>query len=1656
MSVPPIGQQAQAPAAPQPANPPPAPGFWGRLGDRAFNWALAHEQAVDLESFKIHHPECSKVIQNISHYVIEILVKESDNNDLLIRGSPRLEATIIELTEAIFLALGNNVEGDEALIDQVVIQIITAFQTEFAASGGALTKDSFRRIANQLFTIAFSERGVNDPRVPKLLRNDTASIIARTAIRAKVGVDVSWDGVQNIFATFLEQVYNSLTKARVKGQEAGPPGLDELLNTVVAKLQEQTAVDLTNVTFLDDDSKAFLSKSITHILTADNETISGARNWIFTTLKTSIKAICTTIFGNGDEKRLNEFADKLIGNLFAILPKTWQKVKSLKNETAVAMLSDLVLPTLQAESAKVKLMDQKALTRLYTKLIKECTHANTRELLQKTLAKLQPATLNEAKEVLLFLDSQSKEVQELIKQNDGKKAKEFLASLEVTEALEGIFQDELKPENFQPLLPDFLSAKVLFRRIYGLTSGYILDIMDQANSLQLQGVNAEKALTRNASGKRVARLVNQGLGYFWELFATKAKAKTIEPSDYQFINNFVNILFVPETLEKFPGVKVYIDSLAKNIIYTVLRDAVGKEGLKKPEQAIAGLIDATIKRAQDAVTKLLAREDLTEEELKLELDKAALEIISGIIKEEQFTALLPKFLAKFDLYSSVVTLFSDKVLHGLYLQAKQLTDVTQKKYTLPEEVKPALTPIYELIQEQLEKQEKGPFASVLSQLGILAQKTIPTLVESILAYHIHEEPSEKHAATLLLQVANITQRGFERAKKAPQFEEWSKSQDQAVLAEYRKANDIPPNQPFDVKDYILQETSQELFRLLLPQEVQQTIIPQKYLEFNIDKKLAGLCYSYIRQAYNYSEAVSELEAADKDIESLQNFVIEQIELAVANPTTWEEKVVKELMAQAKGSAQNMQFLLNFGALGLLVRNATGKELSLPENLLETVKPIVTNASEGFKALNEKANVRNQLGISPAEIKAYKEATHKEVVEDAPLVYWVLARRTLENIPVEDWKKAIPIFSKDTAATLAMKLYETAHKAQAVLVEKEAEGRALVQQQPGLTQFINEYLVKNLEELLVTLGQDPNKLTKVLPDVLDKFVKGILKDEEVSSTRNLLLNRVIFTALYKLLSDEKKIPTKVQELIESYNQGNNSATAKLALDMILPEEIGATTLGKTLLKEALPETVSDFIEDIRVSQSKITEKAQAAEAYINSLEGLNTFVKTSLDGLGETLRRQAEKKEPLSKILPPFVDAIVKELLQDKTFNPVLAETLRKLGYIVLQQVLTPKKGQSIPDRVYEVLNTLIRIYRNPNPDEAAATWLKLLLPEEELKELLPEFLQSAITYEKLVKWFIGDYMKEIIATVEQVKVQAVDTDNDIKTAQSFVNRFLQDYTEPTAPKEGLIGFGGHLRDIEQKILKEEIPELTTYIDATVSDIIRTLQANGSLSPDFLSNALSAALPMLNAPPPVPSVQDITNALLLKLFGEQGERRLLVPDVIKSTVWEKLQKSLNKLFTELTTADTRVQFVLERLISMTSDDKVLVRKRLDELHANPKNSEKLFRAYTEEVAIKQLEAQRKPGFFNWITHFIIKAATILTLRLSLNKRLYAFISSPASDDKIKHFLLAIMQKQDVAQDHLKPNLKKALKANSLAPFPIRGILASAIQSTLKDQTILSFL
>ncbi len=1146
-------------------------------------------------------------------------------------------------------------------------------------------------------------------------------------------------------------------------------------------------------------------------------------------------------------------------------------------------------------------------------------------------------------------------------------------------ALQRILASELQAEKIAQLLPPFISAENAIKQIYDFLAPYLFEILTQCNEIEQKGLEA----TRELEKRDVSKWLDKGLEYANSQLEAKAANGTFQPTEFAFINELI--------CQGMTGSK-NLNTPLKQLIVVIIKEAFGTEN---PELAIANSIDMILTEGQKAIAE---EKDLTE---------TARLLLGRVLSKELFTSLLPPFLRNVDFYEGLVNILKN-YLQGLSDQTKKL-QALDSRLNVPE-LQSMLTTI---------TKKASDYASNLLQgegLKNLAEKALPKIVEAVIAYHVNPKEgitSEKRAAEFFLQCATIAEQGFESGS--------------------------------------LEATAETLIDVILPRPLLEQLIPEQFAPFKLDKLLATVSYDYIKSAYEYSQAIRQLSSDQNSSETkmlldLQKYILTHVrayfESSHSENKTWIEEVTRQIFttenSQQKELLMHLTTNIYFGAIGFLFKTSDVSG----GNLLGLLEPIAEQAQELFLTLNAKGD----LGLSAETISAYTEATGKDGSDKRHVAYWQAARKALDILySDEEWRLRIPEFlhsvlTKDMAANFATTIYETVHATQVVLQREEAKGIKLVQNEKNLTAFVDSRFTANIIELLQELAKDDKPLNATLPTLLDNFIKECCTDTstKVGDIRNTLIKRLVYTVMGKLLSDKTPVAEHVVELVKSYKQDNVEISQKL-IQIALPKEALDTPLAKLLVSKVVEKELADMIGDVKECVTNVQAEGKRAKEYLYSLSGMKTFVKELIENLDESLLKHAQDKEnKLSEDFPEYIDTLLKDCIRNPTVGPVVKKALHNIVYILLEETLTPKLGQTIENRLSEMLSELS---------------FKKILPEHKLKSLLPGFLKNAVTHEKLMKWFFAPYVKQIEETNDKIAVECAKPIDP--RVHPFIKKTLLAFTAPTATSRGLLGYEGVVRELERTFITSQIDQ--PILEATVGQVTRNLEARGFLDPNFLTEALSGAFDAEELP------QDgaITKAVLAAALPG-GKASLLVPDVAKDAVWQKATESITKIVDELTDPNKRLLFAIERLIPFTTGDKVLIGKRQQQIEDmrraefNPKIAESCFKRYTQEAALRSVElAVEKEnlwGPFKWLKTAILKTVTFFTVRFSLANRFYNFLINPKSNDTIKKMVWSIVQGKRSDKD-LKESTKKLLGREGLAPFGLQGFLASQIASLVKDKTIL---
>lgn len=1639
----------------------------------------------------------------------------------------------------------------DQLADHFIASIITIIATEFKTKPEVATKQHFINIADKLLKEAFPKE-LEDPHLPKALR-EILTGKGMYAWAASYFIDTkqfNWNQLVALFAEHLEAIYKSLSNPQTLVVDEGKfPGVVnfvlKLVNQADSSSKEVTQTKL-DIPLLNKDSNVFLNQFLTRLLRNDIKyqedipVLNEARSWLVTEIKTGLQAVVITLLepqeGQTPQERRFQIAERLLAKANSSLPEivNVQKVIQTLDE---AQLKDLLkkaegekekgffherikaaLTKIDAakpeEKGQLLDMTRKLLLEINSYLFIESLLAKELDLTK--LQKLLPPSLPLKVALEQLYDFLSPFVQELVNQwksvsekgGTSEQALKGQGGAEISGWIEKILKitkkmvetkaeaGTLQPSGFQFL--DEMLCHVL--KPTGVQS--LIEAKDFADALlkELITIIVFKAIEKNRKGneplaKTMATIVNNVL---------EAGQKAI--SDLGDVKKATAI--TKELCE------------AKALAL----------GMKlKPED--------------------LAQEKLADTFSFLFLVERSRQIISSVIGKELFNELLPTFLRDFSLWESGTELFA-AYLKGMAAQAEQI-QMAAASGKLELKVPEVRALVHAGVVKLLEKikaptQAETTFEQIKAQvlqgsaLQSLVTKLVPTFCESVLAYHLNPTAAmtaEARAAQLFLSCMSVSQAGFdeiEQFEAAPNKQQWLEQHELTgkVLEEYRKLHDIAPDVPLDVREFLLRKTSKKLVDTLLPKALSEQLIPKEFAIFNIQQQLANLCFDYLKQAFDYAHGMKALASGaggePQMMKGLDTYIQKQLQTLLAaaksEEASWMQKVVQKIYATQDPSQKAMlhQFAGNllFGGLGFIFANAKTEK----GNLLTLLAPIARTGQKSFHTLNEKRapkEIITLLKITDEQIRLYLQAIGKpipanqaivyEALNVRQLAYFVTARSGLDQLfNEEQWKALIPefmrpLFTKETAATFACPIIEMIHDVQELMQKYSSVGLRLAGNEEGLKEYVNKKVSSSISEFLMEMGASEEPLSKALPPILDNLLKQIFVDESTSfgDMRNLLVSRAVYTVVERLLADPKTIIPKLEGLVESFEKGNAPATATLLINTAFPKELYELPLAKIIVDEiAAPEITEDLMQ-VQKSIKRIQEQGKEAKAFLEKLDGVPALLQDMLTSLDSTLDEMAESQtEQISDDLPKFVDDQLKLVLKSPKLAPLAKEALHSILFICLKQAIAPKKpGQTVQERALEVMGEFITLFNKESTEEVGIAWLNTLLPANTLQNLLPEFLRKAITHKNLVRWFFKPYVKQVQDTAEKVRLEAAATPKEsLQVLQPKMQKYAKDwfisFTKPTATKRGLTGYEGVVHDIEKKVLEkleEKDPligkNLDTYVDATVAQIMQTLETGGRLRADYLADGLISALPKLKADAPrspdMPATPEAFNKQaaqkLLNMLFPNGKEGLAVPDLAKRAVWNKLEKAVEALFADLTTKDRRLLFTLDRLVPFTTDDKKVIGRRRQEIEdmrltlqsEQPdrdfmKKAEQMVKDYTIEAAVHEAEKKMDEsslwGPFKWIAKQAVKLTTYVAMRFSVSDRIFSFLKDDKSDGQIRNFLwnflsfppAAVPKQKERLKQELAEKIDIACSDTELLPWILRWPLSSAMADYYHDKNFVQLL
>jgi len=1720
------GAQPQAQSA-QPAAPQ-ASGFLASLGGIISSFALAHDK-TDATKRKINWEitPCGQLIQDFSHQATVKIIAQA-NSSFVTGGQNHIEQALKDMLGEVFLTFATKGEAhpenmtNDQLADHFLASIITVIAAEFESKPDphVNTKQSFENIARTLLKEAFPKE-LEDPHLPKALR-EILTGKGMYAWAAGYFIDTkqfNWNQMIALFAEHLEAIYKSLTNpVLITVDNSKFPGVVKFTESLVKQIDSTTKeikqIQLT-IPLLNNDSNAFVKDFLTRLLRNDIKyqkdvpVLTNARLWLVKEIKEGMNAVMVTLLEPAPEQttqaRRLQIAERLLGKASTSLPEMVKLHKDNKT-----------LPEPQLKELIKAHIDDKEKSFFHEKLKSALTAIEAARVDEKPVA--------------------------------NQKAQRLLLDITSYYFVESLLAKELDLNKLQKLLPPTLPLKAALEQLYDFLSPFVADLLNQWKDIVEKGESTDKAL-KLQGGAEIAQWIDKLLKMAKKMIETKAQAGTFQPSGFEFLDEMLCHVLKPSSVPALIEAKDFTDAFLKELITIIVFKAIEKnrKGAEPIAKTLAGIVNSIFEQGQKAILDLQHLKKttaITKEQSDAFLARASRDIISTVLTKELFNELMPAFLRDFSLWESATDLFTG-YLKGVSAQAEQIQSATQSgklELKVPEVRVLVQTGIEKLLAKlntpiQADTTIDQIKAQVLQgpALQSLLMKLVPTMCESILAYHLNPtagESAEDRAAKLFLTLMSIAQKGLDEIDSfdaAQNKQEWRRQfgYTNEIMESYRKTHDIAPDKPIDMKEFLLRSTSKKLVDALLPKSLATELIPKEFAIFNIEQQIANLSYDYLKQAYDYAFgmkalAVTGVSGEPQMLQGIDTFIQKQLQtLLAASPSaqaSWMQKVVQKIYSTQDASQKAMlhHFGSNmlFGALGFIFANAK----SIPGangNLLKLLAPIAVAGQKSFHILNDKQKSPKEivaiLKITEPQIRVYLQAIGKPILPKQAidydklnvrqLAYFTTARAGLEKLfNEEQWKALIPefiqpLFTKDTAGTFACPIIEMIHNVQELLQKRSIEGLKLAAREPELKDYIHKKVSSSISEVLFDLGTRKEPLSITLPPLLDSLLKQIFVDEttDFGDIRNLLVSRVVFTVVEGLVADPQAIIPKLEALVGSFNRGDAQATAAQLIHTAFPKEFFELPLAKLIVDEiALPEVTEDLMQ-IQKSVERLQEQGREARTYLEKLDGVPELLNDMLKSLDDTLKEMSENEtEKVTKELPKFIDDQLKLLLKSKELGPKAQKALHALLFICLRQAITPKPGQTVQERALEVTAKFVSLFNKEMPDETGVLWLKELLPEKTLQNLLPEFLRPVVTHEKLVRWFFKPYVQEVVETAAKVKqeAEAAPTEN-VTRMQQYAKKWLIDFTKPSATKRGLAGYQGVVREVEKRLLEtlsQQDPligkNLDTYVDATVAQIIRTLEASGRLRPDFLSDGLAAALPMLSQDAPVradmPVGADAFNkqaaTKLLSTLFPGGKESLTVPDVAKRAVWGKLERAMETLFADLTKSDRRILWTLDRLIPHTTQDQKVIGRRRQEIEdmrvkllagePDPnfmKKAEAMVKDYTMDAAVREAEAQMEKsslwGPIKWLAKQAVKLTTYVAVRFSVADRVWNFLKDDRNDAPIRNFLwnflnftpAAVPKQKEALKTELKDKFHSAFASTELLPWILRGPLSSTMADYYNEKT-----
>lgn len=757
---------------------------------------------------------------------------------------------------------------------------------------------------------------------------------------------------------------------------------------------------------------------------------------------------------------------------------------------------------------------------------------------------------------------------------------------------------------------------------------------------------------------------------------------------------------------------------------------------------------------------------------------------------------------------------------------------------------------------------------------------------------------------------------------------------------------------------------------------------------------------------------------------------------------------------------------------------------------------------------------------------FEDATAEETLKADyyELIIWVSTKRAIDIIVTdEEWDKIIfpketennrdivkltkKFITKDLAAGfIAPILKEVYHLRNQLQEDAQVVKEKMIQKDPALAKFAEIPLIQNLNDFISKLGQDPDDLKTLSPFLRTLLVKLFsTKNDDIKNLKERVIEQAVYVLMGQLINlDNPKSSTiindKINALVSKYTASSDPEIAKAndlaianELFTVVPEEFWdqyfTGLIGSVVTREAVIDAIVPFISLTRASIGILERETAQAEAFINKIDTKNEIAKQIKDGI-TTIEKMIDDigngKEKVAQKQPELIQNILKKGCKSEVTSPLIKKAIRSLLYVGVHRLLKDEKNELSQEKVMKVFGKIIDILQPGNTTKASATELiKLILPVEMLKTHLPEFLQKSITHEKIVEWFLEDYITEI----EKIN-KAADSyelngeDEPIGRLQKWIKGQLigQFKNEDIFGEEGSL-----LRGAEGKLLNEEKTELTfgNYVDRIVDQVLKLPEAKKFLNTNFLSYALNESLTDIDdVELPEGDFAKLASEKLLSVIfsgatpvaGQPQMPRLAnitgIPTMAQNKAFDLTKDGVEKLINNFTNRNERIVFLTGLFAPTDSPVRAKKLKSLEQ-QIDKKNgvinepvflkqSKKLFKSNLVNFVKRQVDAYiddkkwSKP--LTAIAKFFLNIVVSIAMHISIKHRVWNFVSNEQNDKKIRKLIWKFTDTANNYKDEkveagdLAKTMKNALGAFKLLPFDlVRKKAGGAIETYLSATT-----